>query len=153
MRITNASGVRNDLLQEIANQTATPGSGNNALSDSRNYIATLAPHPLTQRATYTAPVNKQAFIEGIYGFTQKATTGVATGVHQIIFYITPFGGAKQELWRVSAFQNVAYDGQQLSVGSQLRLFAGDEFSVDTQDMAGGGTASYILGFKITEFDD
>ncbi len=153
MRITNASGVRNDLLQEIANQTATPGSGNNALSDSRSYVAVLVPHFETERFTYTVPVNKAAHISGVYARVEKTTAGGAAGSIYGVYYLTPSGGAKVELWRCTIFINVVQSKEQLSIGSSLKLFAGDRISFSTRDVSVGGDAMHIAGLKITEFDD
>jgi hypothetical protein len=154
MRITNASGVRNDLLQEIANQTATPGAGNSAITLVSSINSIFFPHAASVRITYTVPANKQAIISSVWMKLVRVTVAGTGGIVLIRVFVTPSGGARTLMYatRLEAVNNAIGDKEELIL-PMIRLFDGDLIEFETSDTSITGSVLHQTGFNTSEFDD
>ena len=152
MRITNASGVRNDLLQEIANSTEVDFSAPSALPIDLSFGFVLTPHALTSRESYTVPPNKIAIVSGIGGTAMRWSVPSGVEFAKLICQITPNGGAPVSVFTI--FLSTAGVGVGITNANNARftLIAGDKIEWITSDGSTGGAVNYNGTACIQEAD-
>ena len=152
MRFSFQSGVRNDLLQEITDQTFSPVKNRNSKSFAKNYGSSDLPHTLTERISYTVPANKYAIISGFYLHSLLVTARTVAGLSYFNVQFDPVAGALTNLFALrSVFQNVG-DSKEIAIGSQFIMHGGDKITVSTADLATGGNINYSAAFMVFEAD-
>lgn len=112
----------------------------------------IAPHGNTVRWTYTVPANRKCLLEWNYNFILRETAAGVLGAEVIQINYTPSGGGGALLQDTRQVNNSANALTQITTTPQLSLFAGDNVNGDTTDTSTGGTSTYALMAKGTEFD-
>ena len=114
----------------------------------------VAPHPATIRvAAYTCPPDHMAFIEHVYHRVVRVTAAAPVGEIRMEWRFTPSGGAEGDLFTTVFWGNVVNDNAQIApAGGAITLNAGDSVRALTRDLSTGGTASYEMQYKISEFE-
>jgi len=166
MRFFFSSGVRNDLLQEIADNTDTletkiqsviaqsiyPFGITNQKPIASNYDATLSPHASTSRFNYTVPSNKQAIVYGIATTIMRVTAASSVGSSRLWINITPSGGGGIIVNSVTTvITNIDSDVHSTLPYNYL-LSTGDKIEIRTSDSSTSGTVNFITNISINEFD-
>lgn len=116
------------------------------------YSNRVSPHSTTTRWSYTIPAARKAIIEIISGYTYRdtaATTGAEYGIN-ISFVPNATTGAAISNINVSDNTEGAYNYVQ-AMGA-ITMFSGDSLIGDDFDNSTGGTVSYVLSMKGTEYD-
>ena len=153
MRQSNASGVRNDLLQLLVNheKVRNPISGN--LPIDMSFFLSNAPHSPTNRINYTVPVGKKARVSGVA--LNIARKVVATTAANIWAYclITPQGGSAVKIHDLSTIINTINDTIHSNVSCDYLLSVGDNISLVTSDVSTGGDVSFTCSASVEEFDE
>lgn len=112
----------------------------------------VTPHAYTVRWTYTVPTAKKFIVEnGFVNITRIAastTQGISTGE---IDYVPVSGDTVAFLW-ADLSATSAFAGAYSIVGVQVFGFAGDAIEGATSDASVGGSVSYSVQMKGTEFD-
>ena len=152
MRFSFQSGVRNDLLQEIADQTFSPVKGRNGKTLVFGYNQNVAPHGNTQRISYTVPAGKYAYIRSISLGVTRMQMGGLVGVPTITYWFTPAGGAVIDLHWLPGFNQAVGDRKTLTPSDGFIMHAGDFLEVVTFDSGSGGSNFFNTGFIANEFD-
>lgn len=124
----------------------------NADSDDIAYQgANIAPHSATERASYTVPAGRIAFITFISWYAARfsaATTPALLGA-----YVTINRGGGDIVIGQSADNLAAVnDTFFMHVGAQILLKAGDVIKIKTFDISTGGTVNYNMNVCISAFD-
>lgn len=151
MRITSASGVRNDLLQEVADKTEDP-YGNSGMKPIAFAATTSGTNnSLGERWNYTVPASKIAILSGIYLHMMMETTS-NTGDLFIKAVIKPLGGAE-----VIIAQLLINDENQdaphfMTLPCKYKLVATDEVEVWTQNGKTTAIATFQFSLAIQEYD-
>ena len=111
------------------------------------------PHAVTNRGTYTVPVNRSAKIEVIHLYIARYPQLVTTlqFAYGLITY-TPSGGAQQQLGVVFNEDQSAFSADRYAVSEGGTLMAGDKIDLWTFDGSTGGQCWYTLFVKLLEFD-
>jgi hypothetical protein len=152
MRITNASGVRNDLLQEIADKTEIPYGSTGMLPIDFSSPVLLAPHSLTTRLTYTVPADKQAVVSSLFVGWETDAVGSVVGRCEVRYNITPSGGSAVEIFNGLYVSDTVGQILQWTIPVRYHLVAGDLIEVSTLQPGTGGTVDWFIGAIIQEFD-
>lgn len=152
MRITNASGVRNDLLQEIANQTVLPYGTTKGLpiagSDSRIFQNNNS----VTAVSYTVPANKIAIVRGFTTYMERLAAVTGGADVDTLVVITPSGGAAIDVWDVDTELPNIGDKWQQSIGVKYTLGAGDLIEIIDSNFATLGLVNFVVSAHIEEFD-
>lgn len=115
----------------------------------------VVPHAETQRASYTVPTDKKAFLE--QGITDMVRTAAAGTPGQSITFMqhTPDGGSAISYLqaRLTPNFNSIGDRDKQLVGTSLLILEADLLEIVTQDLAVTGTVTYATALKLTEFDE
>jgi len=112
----------------------------------------VAPHSYISRGSYTVPAGKKAVLELAFIQTYRlaAATTVAAVIADIAF--TPSGGSAQLLQQLWHMDNTLYVVRDKTVPMSICMQVGDRIDIDTGDGSTGGTNSYIMLLKLTEFN-
>lgn len=173
MRFFLLSGVRNDILQDIDDNTVdlhtdlqsieaeisdikdileSSGMGNTQDQDGTFYRATLTPHSDTARWSYTVPSGKTAKVTlaGIntYRSASPSSANLAAGWYEI----TPSGGATTELGFVAAPFSTSLRSPSIGSTIQITLYAGDTVEYHTIDLSTGGNCYHSGSFHAVEYE-
>jgi hypothetical protein len=152
MRITNASGVRNDLLQEIADATGNQFGLATYLEISMANASLLSSHSLTTRASYTVPVAKRALVSGIATNIIRNVVATTVGTAIIRFRILRSGGSTLNVYYHAFTSNTVEDSTSLNMAMNYHLAAGDYIEITTEDPSTGGNHVYSYNAAVEEFD-
>lgn len=112
----------------------------------------VTPHAQTVRASYTVPAGRKAVVEA--SFCQMYRDNVAAPVNIVTasLYYTKSGGAAQQVLNAFSGNNTLWSGDHVYEGWSLRLFAGDAITLYTSDASTGGTNTFNLFARATEYD-
>ncbi len=152
MRFSFQSGVRNDLIQLIADQTASKVVNRNPISVGFGFAFPFGPHGATVRVTYTVPANRYAEVSGMNLFMQRQFAAVASPGYLIRFDLTPSGGGFSTVASLELTNAAIYEKESLSPGGNFIMSAGDQLDLITADASAGGSVMYTGGCLITEYD-
>lgn len=114
-------------------------------------VTGVAPHAFTDRNTYTVPAGKRALLTSATIALQRVTAAAPIGRYQSTIYVT-LNAASADVTRLLAVDNTVNFLNQMSLGLQVWLAAGDTVKWATEDLSTGGTVSYWGSFTYTEFD-
>lgn len=152
MRFSVASGTDNALLQIIADNTepfAFPGF----LQVLRAYGPTgLAPHGVTQRWTYTVPVNKIARVDLVDMGLHRQSSSTTLGNHYCRIVVTPNGESDSPIMSLHEQEGSPEKVTTKSASPKIILLAGDEIEYQTGDSGVGGSVFHWGHAFISEFD-
>lgn len=112
----------------------------------------VAPHAQTTRASYTVPANRKAVVEASFVQMIRDSAAAAASIVQASFYYTKSGGSAQQVINAFSGSNVLWSGDHFGIGWSLRLFAGDVIDLRTSDVSTGGTNTFNLFARATEYD-
>ncbi len=112
----------------------------------------IAPHGLTQRWIYTVPAAKKAIVESLYTMLGRSVVGAPGAMAFARIQLTPSGVASAIISESRIYTNVVGDKWIVSLACNLLMCAGDVMSGITIDQSTGGTFSYIITMKATQFD-
>jgi len=118
----------------------------------KSYMVDAGPHVATQRITYTVPPDRVCMVEMTALMMLRLTVAAPVGRAAIILKYTPLDQAQASIVYLEHYDNTPGFATQFITGSTLTLFSGDILRVDTGDTSTGGTISYKIGLKGTEFD-
>ena len=111
-----------------------------------------SPHSLTERFSYTCPSGKKALVEVLSARVERVTAATEADTAVAVFKFTPSGATGYYILRSSIRTNNAGDKEDKAIGTTLVMCPGDKIQAFTFDLSTGGTCSYLLTMKITEFD-
>lgn len=116
------------------------------------YSNTVAPHAATERFSYTVPVGKKCVIEITNVSVTRTTVAAAPAEFQAS--ITDRTGAVHVFTyaQVCGSGNIVGDYLKDNIGSTIVLKAGDIVASHTLDASTGGTVTYRISLKGTEFN-
>lgn len=152
MRITNASGVRNDLLQTIADRLAYNYNKGSILPIDFSYTNTFGPALKTSRVSYTVPPNKSAKVKGLTAFIQRITAATTQLTANIFIEITPNGAGAISILDLSHNTNTLDTHTEANMSSDYLLSTGDKIEAFTNDSSTAGTVNFNINGSIEEFD-
>ncbi len=117
-------------------------------------LGALAPHALTNRATYSPPTGRVAKVESvlldIYRVTAAAPVGEWLAQARLFRSAAPSG-----TWFIGTARSITNgvgDARHDNVFNGPMLRFNDVLDLDTSDLSTGGTVNYRLGSIITEAD-
>ena len=119
----------------------------NAASVSGNYGATVGPHAVTTRFTYTVPTGKKCLIEAAYSSIIRASAAGTLGV--IALYAGTNTVRAMNLYVYNNTVNTYYSDKAVT---QLTVYGGASYYAVSADTSTGGTSEIIIQFNGTEFD-
>ena len=152
MRFSFQSGVRNDLLQEIADQTKSHVKNRNGILVPFTYVGNHGNHALVTRETYTVPVNKYAHVSGVALSTSRWQVASANQPALNYVIITDSGAVEIAFYTAIIYTNIAGERAETSPGGNFVLFEGDKIEVKTQNSDTGGLINFTANAAINEFD-
>lgn len=154
MRFSFLSGVRNDLLQEIADQTIYPLALGTPLPIDLSFWANAANHIQTDRQLYTVPVNKRARVKGIAMAAVFGSTPTVVGQFILKCIITPSGGGAIEVFVMNGSGAIIGEGLQNNMPCDYPLAVGDEIKFTSQYQGTIPAGGLLLSgaASIMEFD-
>lgn len=115
-------------------------------------LASIAPHTVTQRFSYTVPVGKKAWADFTYLEVFCSAAPTTAGRSQLRLLYTPSGGGQALLDQINFAGNVVNTVAEREAPSLGELNPGDNIVATTTDFSTGGTRDYAIVFKKTEFD-
>lgn len=115
------------------------------------YAATLAPHALTTRWTYTPVNGGAAFIETIALEAIRTAVAGALSASAVNIVFAPFYGGSFVLAGANIFDNVLYSKDEAQITSLGYMAFGDTLSLQTVDTDTGGQIFMRGTFKGSEF--
>jgi len=159
MRFSFSSGVRNDLLQEIANSTDTLEALNvfpygilNPIVIAKSVLNSYIPHASTTRQTYTVPANKRAILIAIDLGIERTVAATNAGVYAFTTRFTPNGGASQIMMTLAGGVITLGAHQEKTQYFNLPLVTGDNIIFQTSDGSTNGTVLFSGAITIYEYD-
>jgi len=173
MRFTLLSGVRNDLIQLISDQTFASESHLHTIEASVDSLIdvigkrplTINPlpigfvlnigvgaHGVTTRNTYTVPVNKRATINSGYVGMMMSTAGGAPVQISTSVSIVLAGGAAATVATLQYSPPILNVQQMIPLNLDYPLNAGDKVSFGTLAIGPGGNYEFSSALFITEYD-
>jgi len=119
-----------------------------------NYYFGLSqsPHSDTNRFTYTVPAGKKAFIELLTVFLIRDGAPTTAGWSRATLYLQPSGGTLQRCLIASIYSASLGASDHAELGQNCLLYPGDVVTGETGDGSTGGSVTYVVAAKITEFD-
>lgn len=146
------SGVRNDLLQLIADRLIDVGRGTNSKNINATYRNPAGPHALTIRVSYIVPANRRAVVRGLNATFICSAVGAApagiTGDWEMTQGVNPTQGIMRNIFRYSALEDKISN----SITCLYHLQAGDSITYSTNDASTGGAVYYTANATIEEYD-
>lgn len=125
----------------------------NATSQTIQYVADIAPHGTTLRATYTTPAGKKAYIEAAAVYMRCSSAPTAAGRNFAIVRVTDASANLIEICRIDKNANtVVGNSYAVTSTSMPTVYAGETITIYTNDASTGGTVDYVIGAKVTQFD-
>ncbi len=137
MRITNPGQAR-----------AYP-QDRNPLTINQLYSATVAPHGVTTRWTYTVPASRKAQMESVLARILRITAAAPVAYADADVAV---GNVLSYIAIADLMTNNVGDRISVNLGAAAFLQAGEFVVGRTQDASTGGTISYVASLKATEFD-
>lgn len=113
----------------------------------------VAPHALTQRATYTVPAGRSAFV---YSMLSMLRTAVAApvGMHRVFSLAENIAGVPGIIAQQISSANAALGTAAQSFPPVRPLLrAGQSISAYTEDLSTGGAVSFVASLLWEEFDE
>jgi hypothetical protein len=112
------------------------------------------PHSESTDVQYTVPSGKKAMVEILQALVIRTTAATTPGSPTAAWKLTPNGASIKMIINcgLDTSENSPKDKLSLSIGSTMMMFPGDKIQSSTLDGGTGGTCTYILNMKITEFD-
>lgn len=152
MRFSYLSGVRNDLLQEIANNSEGVAVPPNMDAPALQWWATYSPHASTLRYTYTVAADRLLVLKSAMIQLLRRTTPSASGFIYAALQIRKTGVGDTSVI-VLRMNNGAIGGsKELSIPINVRLEPGDRVRFYTSDSSTGGTVDFQLTVNSEEYD-
>lgn len=111
----------------------------------------VVPHAQTQRASYTVPAAKKAFLHSITLSVTRVTVAAPVGKWGA-FTTLENGAVIYYIGENYKNSNAVYDSGCLVIAPNILLTAGDILKLYTIDTSTGGTVDYHISAAITEFD-
>jgi len=125
----------------------------NATAKLFQYGATVAPHSVTQRFSYTVPGAKKAYLESIYLWKRRETVAGTPGDHNLYIQYTPNGMSAATIAQLLDSTNAAGGSGLSQYYTQFGLLGpGDQITGATYDNSIGGNVQFLVALKLTEFD-
>lgn len=112
----------------------------------------LVPHSDVNRASYTVPAGRVAYLEAVYLGLHRATAPTAAGAARARLVYTPSGSSERILAEAYHQSATVGAGHELLLTGGLWLATGDEIILRTSDASTAGTYDFLLGAKLTEFN-
>lgn len=106
----------------------------------------VAPHSSTQRASYTVPTGKKAWVQSLSAWIKRTAVATTLGYAKVTFYC-PTGVAQRTLHNDNTDESEVAGFETMAT----LIMAGEVCAIYTSDSSTGGTVSYIAGMRITEF--
>lgn len=113
---------------------------------------TVAPHSPTIRWTYTVPAGKRSYVEVNYVDLARATVAASAGTTFAQIYSSNSDASDTVISYTRVFTNVAGTYDRSITSAVCILNAGNSLNGQTGDNSTGGTVSYTVGSKYTQFD-
>jgi len=159
MRFSFVSGVRNDLLQLMADRLATiitqtvdDQNRLNRLPIDFNYNNTLAPHVLQNRLLYTVPAGRRATVSGINMSMEVVSVAAPVGNILMSLSVVPAAAGAVKIMERNTSKNTQYDSIEWSINSEIYLGPGDALNLDTLNTSTGGTILHSITGIVNEYD-
>ena len=152
MRFSFQSGVRNDLLQEIADQTKSHVKNRNGILVPFHYSVNTGYSPLAVRKTYTVPANRYAHVSGITLYTARWLAPTVYQPSLIYFDVYDDIGTPLLFYNASNYDLRASSHSELNPGGNFVLFPGYKIEIRTQNADTGGTTHFSATAAVNEFD-
>jgi len=173
MRFTIASGVRNDLLQEITNDTTAliaqgvvaQASLDNleVYNQAREFGANplvihlfdtgqAAAHGFTLRASYLVPPNRRAVLSGVHFQAEWYIVPAPLAVSTLRLQYQPNGGVDSTLFTLTTITSIIGDWRDMQLNTNMPLNAGDFLRFTTIFGGGVGNGYWSGNFAIVEYD-
>ena len=108
--------------------------------------SSVAPHSLTERASYTVPTGKKAFVSGAYGDVMRRSAAGTLGEAYAFFTV-----AAVVLMAIGHNNNSEGHTERGSGLASSVVLTGTKISIETIDESTGGTMNYYLSISIMEF--
>jgi len=130
VRFSFLSGVRNDLLQEISDDTGKPYMKIDGLGLTSHNLSVLSGSSSANQFSYTVPANKMAIISGISLHVEQQTLPTTIQTNGILAKLTRSGGTLRVI--AGAHIRPVFIGQSVSinVNGAYYLEPGDKYQVD-----------------------
>jgi len=124
------------------------------VSNADQYIAAaVAPHAPIVRVGYTCPSDKRALVEVLQAKVTRDVVAAPAGLAQAWWTITPNGETvRRNIAHAGIVTNIVGDQDKAMIGTTLVLYPGDLMEGMTADGSTGGSCTYVLGYKLSEFD-
>lgn len=117
-----------------------------------SYNANIVPAATTQRWTYTVPANRKSYVEFGLIAAERSAAAAPVGTIEAFVQYTPNGGATSTIAYLRQDTNTVGIPYFIPIGQAMLLFAGDNLAAFTDDTSTGGSVSFQLAIKVTEFD-
>lgn len=114
-------------------------------------VLSAAPHALTQRASYTVPVGRRAFITATNLILWRDSAAAPVGEYLISVRLT-INGVQASLRRVASRSNTLYIYDIQGLAEQVLMNSTDQVELMTFDGSTGGTCSFIGSVTYVEYD-
>ena len=152
MRFSFLSGVRNDLLQIIADKIQDPWGFASREVISVDVGVNIGPHAAGVAATYTVPADKRGLLVSSSLTLQRHTAASSGGAYEAQVIFTPTGGTAQRISRLGGRSILVGEIGTLPQYYNLPMVVGDKVELLTSDGSTGGVVFYELAASILEFD-
>jgi len=125
----------------------------NAVSLNNSIDSSYGPHSSAVRiSTYTVGKNKKAMVELLECRLQRTTAATAEGDATAWFTLVPKDGSTKTLLLARIHAKTLAVKDRAVVGGTLVLHEGDKLTGLTADVSTGGIVTYVMTYKISEFD-
>ncbi len=114
--------------------------------------ATIPPHAMTMRTTYTVPAGRAALVSSIVLAALRAAAPATLNEFAFQALVYPFGAGPHNIVYTRIALAAQWDSYNEFTGFSLLLSVGDRFELYTEDSSIGGSYNISTGFAITEFD-
>ena len=152
MRQSNASGVRNDLLQVIADRTNNIRPRVNETLECDMHNVTLTPHANTQHISYEVPVGREAEVIILPSTVHRRTVASVLGWVSLSCALNVSGGGNQSVHQPELYTNNVGDIVSKPNVGGIIMHAGDKLQFSSVDLSTDGTIRYEMGYYIREYD-
>lgn len=111
----------------------------------------VVPHALTTRASYSPAYPYAAFIEAITLQVIRQSAAAAQSYQEAFVFFLPYYGGTYQLLPCTGYSNVPGNVTQQNMSDYGYMAYGDTLQLKTSDPSTGGTGSYSVLLKGTEF--
>ncbi len=120
-----------------------------AIAFSGGYADVLAPHAETVRISVTIAAGRKVLIEGVNASLTRITAAGTLSLAQLYVNITATAGFRMA--DINATTNVINSRTREIVYPATTIYAGEIFTAASADNSTGGTNSYIVQYRGTDF--